>query len=126
MSDREKAFDQWWHLTSHIWRPESRESLARQAYYAAWGGGDIARITAERDGMKRALESLLDRYVGLVNCGDCGFWDPEKEREVIEARAALAVSDADDTTGGTSNAHATNARQRGQVQGLEREPNQAP
>jgi hypothetical protein len=37
-----------------------------------------------------ALEKLLARYTELVNCGDCGFWDPEQEDEVIEARKALA------------------------------------
>lgn len=40
--------------------------------------------------MRQALANLLDRYVGLVNCGDCGFWNPETEPEVIAARAALA------------------------------------
>lgn len=36
-----------------------------------------------------ALERLLGRYIGLVNCGDCGNWDPETEDEVIAARAAI-------------------------------------
>ena len=39
--------------------------------------------------LKKALTALLDRYVGLVNCGDCGNWNPETEEEVIAARAAL-------------------------------------
>lgn len=37
-----------------------------------------------------ALKALLDRYVGLVNCGDCGKWNPELESEVIDARAVIA------------------------------------
>lgn len=37
-----------------------------------------------------ALEALLERYVQLVVCGDCGNWDPETEEEVILSRAALA------------------------------------
>lgn len=37
-----------------------------------------------------ALRDLLERYVGLINSGDAGFWDPEGEPEVIAARAALA------------------------------------
>src|SRR5262245_58755403 len=37
-----------------------------------------------------ALERLLERYVDLVECGDCDHWDPEEKGEVIEARAALA------------------------------------
>jgi hypothetical protein len=40
--------------------------------------------------LRTALDGLLERYTGLVNCGDCGFWDPEKEDEVINARRALA------------------------------------
>lgn len=36
-----------------------------------------------------ALEALLKRYLSLVNSGNCGFWDPEKEDEVIQARVAL-------------------------------------
>lgn len=37
-----------------------------------------------------ALEGLLDRYTSLVNCGDCGYWNPEAEEEVIASRAAIA------------------------------------
>ena len=40
--------------------------------------------------MREALQALLDRYTSLVNCGDCGNWDPEKEPCVVAARAALA------------------------------------
>lgn len=40
--------------------------------------------------LREALSALLDRYTGLVNCGDCGNWDPETEPVVIDARAALA------------------------------------
>lgn len=55
-----------------------------------------------------ALSGLLTRYVDLVNCGDCGNWDPEKEREVIEARAALS---------GDEPVHETKARRRYSVTG---------
>jgi hypothetical protein len=51
-----------------------------------------ARLIAAAPAMHQALAKLLDRYVGLVECGDCGNWDAEKEAEVIEARAALALS----------------------------------
>lgn len=37
-----------------------------------------------------AAERLLDRYILLVASGDCGHWDPEKEKEVIDLRAAIA------------------------------------
>lgn len=35
------------------------------------------------------LDSLLNRYTGLVNCGDCGTWDPEEEPVVKNARASI-------------------------------------
>lgn len=36
------------------------------------------------------LKALLNRYIGLINSGDCGSWDPETEPEVIRAREALS------------------------------------
>lgn len=51
----------------------------------------ISETLAERDGLVKALDALLFRYVQLVECGDCGFWDQEKEPEVINARAALSA-----------------------------------
>jgi hypothetical protein len=55
---------------------------------AAWDA--IAKKNEQITTLVKALQGLLDRYTGLVNCGDCGFWDPEKEGEVIAARSALA------------------------------------
>lgn len=42
-----------------------------------------------REEVELALEKLLHKYVRLVNCGDCGNWDPETEPEVIAARRVL-------------------------------------
>jgi hypothetical protein len=39
--------------------------------------------------MRSALTDLLNRYVTLIDSGDCGFWNPEEESVVIAARAAL-------------------------------------
>ncbi len=39
--------------------------------------------------LRAALRCLLTRHLALVHSGDCGFWDPETEKEVIEARTAL-------------------------------------
>jgi hypothetical protein len=39
--------------------------------------------------LKIALKGITDRYTSLVNSGDCGFWNPEKEDEVIVSRAAM-------------------------------------
>jgi hypothetical protein len=34
-----QAFDKWWKLSTHNGTlPEHRQNLAREAYYAAWGG----------------------------------------------------------------------------------------
>jgi len=43
--------------------------------------------------LRKALEDLLDHYVGLVNSGDAGNWDPETEVFVINARKALIDSE---------------------------------
>ena len=40
--------------------------------------------------LRKAAEDMLNRYVSLVNCGDCGYWNPEEEKEVIALRQALA------------------------------------
>jgi hypothetical protein len=47
-------------------------------------------VSIERDKLRQALTALLDRYTELVNSGDCGFWCPENEAEVVEARRALS------------------------------------
>jgi hypothetical protein len=47
---------------------------------------------SENTALRRALVGLLDRYVGLVESGDAGFWDAEKEQCVINARDALALN----------------------------------
>ena len=36
-----------------------------------------------------ALRGLLKDHCGLVDSGDCGFWNVEEEEEVIHARAAI-------------------------------------
>ena len=44
--------------------------------------------------LREAAQALLDRYTSLVNCGDCGNWDPETEPDVIALGAELAKPDA--------------------------------
>lgn len=44
--------------------------------------------------LREAAQALLDRYTSLVNCGDCGNWDPETEPDVIALRAELVKPDA--------------------------------
>lgn len=50
----------------------------------------ISQLERENRELAAALRAMLDRYVSLVECGDCGNWDAEKEPQVIAARAALA------------------------------------
>jgi len=48
---------------------------------------DQERTIAE---LVEALSGVVDRYTALVNCGDCGNWDPEREDVIVHARAAIA------------------------------------
>jgi hypothetical protein len=52
-----------------------------------------ARLIAAAPDLLDALRALLSRYVGLVNCGDCGNWNPEMEPEVQTARAAISKAE---------------------------------
>lgn len=36
------------------------------------------------------LQKALDKWICLANSGDAGFWDPEKEDDVIRIRSVLA------------------------------------
>lgn len=53
-----------------------------------------AERTKVREELAKPLEALLKRYVGLISSGDCGFWNPEEEKEVIAARAVLTPEGA--------------------------------
>jgi hypothetical protein len=47
-------------------------------------------IACERDELMKALQGMVDLYTTLINSGDAGNWDPESDKPVIAARAALA------------------------------------
>ena len=49
-----------------------------------------ATMMAAAPDLFEALEKMTARYVELAGSGDCGFWNPETDSEVIQARAALA------------------------------------
>lgn len=47
------------------------------------------KLSEDNKVLREALEMTLHKYVDLANSGDCGFWDPETEDHVKEARQAL-------------------------------------
>lgn len=56
----------------------------------------IERLTEELEialsinkDLNAALRNITERYCDLVNSGDAGHWNPEKEKEVIAARKAM-------------------------------------
>ena len=49
-----------------------------------------AHFIAASPNMFDALVAMTARYVDLAGSGDCGFWNPEEELQVIQARAAIA------------------------------------
>jgi len=60
-------------------------------------GRSVVTAVNNHAALKDALSGILKRYVELAGSGDCGFWDPEEEQEVIAARAALSAASASET-----------------------------
>jgi len=48
-----------------------------------------AKMIAASPTIYNALKNLLKRYKELVDSGDCGFWDAEKEQEYIDGINAI-------------------------------------
>jgi len=75
---------------------EIDNGLNRPLMYEAWLGymqgtiiQELREMLAMQNSLYDALDRILERYIGLVESGDCGFWNPEDEEEVKQARAAL-------------------------------------
>lgn len=66
-------------------------------HFAAYTVGQLHEAYAagrrESQSARTALADLLKRYTELVNCGDCGNWNPEDEEVVKAARSALESLD---------------------------------
>ncbi len=46
---------------------------------------------ADVAGFREALVGMVETYTSLINSGDAGHWDPEKDEPVIAARSALTA-----------------------------------
>lgn len=67
--------------------------LRTSAFEDAWETFEAIGALIEAPGPTvNALRRLLKLYLSVVNSGDCGKWDPEKEPEVIEARCVLKLA----------------------------------
>lgn len=61
-----------------------------------WGNKNYeanARLISAAPDMLEALKLFVHEYAELVESGDAGFWDVEKEEKVIKARAAIAKAE---------------------------------
>lgn len=52
-----------------------------------------AHLIAAAPDLLDALKTFVTEYVALVESGDAGHWDAEKETKVIAARAAIAKAE---------------------------------
>jgi hypothetical protein len=52
----------------------------------------LVRAVNSHDALVAALDQFLDKYCEMVGSGDCGFWNPEEDDFVIQARAALRLA----------------------------------
>jgi uncharacterized SAM-dependent methyltransferase len=59
----------------------------------------LAEAKKRIEALEAGLRTMVGHYVELAGSGDCGFWDPEKEPEVIAARALLSPASEGKTDG---------------------------
>lgn len=66
--------------------------------FSTHADGDVALYLhpspAPLVGVREKAQALLDLYIRLVECGDCGNWNPHEEPEVIALKAALITQPA--------------------------------
>jgi hypothetical protein len=53
---------------------------------------DYDKLLAVNKVLVDSSKALINRYTSLVNCGDCGNWDPEDDDEVIAMRESIELA----------------------------------
>ena len=90
---RKRAFDRWWKLSVHNGTlPKSRESLAREAYYAAWGGATFS----PPEPTEGQVEALLNAFYGTAIEG---AWPRKAKDQMRAALHAMSLQDGAITAG---------------------------
>lgn len=69
----------------------STDLLERFGLASAFGT-ELLEMEKQRDQLLEALEGMVNMYTAFVNSGDAGHWNPESDKEVITARAAIATA----------------------------------
>lgn len=53
---------------------------------------DQERIKRAAPQLLEALQEITEMYCAMINSGDCGNWNPEEDKEVTKARAAIKAA----------------------------------
>lgn len=101
MTERKWTNENWWVgtgdgvavLKDHPTEPDNPEVIARISTVTSDEYVAQANLIVAAPDLFEALDDLLDHYTLMVQCGDCGTWDAEREPQVIAARAALAKAE---------------------------------
>jgi len=48
-----------------------------------------AKLIAAAPDLLEALQEITNMYINLIDSGDCGFWNPREDNEVIKAVKAI-------------------------------------
>ena len=58
--------------------------------YTGFDLSAVREVEQQRNELIKALEGMLKMYIQLVNCGDCGNWNPYEDKEVIASIKAMS------------------------------------